>query len=297
VARVAAAAVPSTATAAALAVPPLSTAAAGTSGVTEAPSSGSEPGAGGPATLRLAFPGLGRQISTHEPIYFLYGAKHPNARYQISLKYRLLHPEGPLAESSPWLSGLHAAYTQTSLWDLDAPSEPFYDSSYRPELFTQREDLGLRLPGVSRLDLRVGLQHESNGKDGSASRSLNLAYLRPTAWIANRAGLQLAIEPRVWVYVGRTSDNPDIGEYRGYGDLTLRVGWPDGLQLAIRAGVGSGLEHALAQLDLTYPAQSLLPWVAPGVYLHAQYLVGYGESLLDYRDQTQSLRLGLSVAR
>lgn len=74
-------------------------------------------------------------ISSYEPMYFIAGAKSPNAKFQISFAYQLLNTDGALAERVPMLKGFHLAYTQVSLWDWNAASSPFYDTSYKPEIF------------------------------------------------------------------------------------------------------------------------------------------------------------------
>jgi phospholipase A1/A2 len=124
-------------------------------------------------------------VSAYEPLYFIAGTESPNAKFQISFKYRLLNNNGPLARHVPPLSGFHVAYSQTSLWDWEAPSAPFFDSSYRPEVLYLAENL---IRGEStnwwRLNAQAGVQHESNGRGGAGSRSLNIAYLQPQLCLA-----------------------------------------------------------------------------------------------------------------
>lgn len=237
-------------------------------------------------------------FSAYEPLYLLYGSKSPAVRWQMSFKYAIFHPTDPGAGSTPWWRSLHFGYTQTSLWNWSAPSSPFHDTSYRPELFFLREDWRLlHVPGVSRIDLQAGVQHESNGKDGADSRSLNRAYLKPTFYVGQLSGWHLRIAPRLWTYVGDLSDNRDIDDYRGHGDLTLKLMQPDGLQLAVLLRAGDSLQPVTAQFDITYPLHRLISAVSEDIYLQAQYFVGYGESLLDYRERTDSLRLGVALWR
>lgn len=233
----------------------------------------------------------------YEPFYFLAGTKSPNAKFQISLRYQIVNSEGPLAEKFPALKGLSVAYTQTSLWDWNAPSAPFLDSSYKPELLYlwQRVDRG-RWADWVRLDLQGGVQHESNGKAGADSRSLNIAYLRPTLVLGRDNALQLTLSPRVWRYLPDLSDNPDLPDYRGYGDLRAIVGWQRGLQLSATGRLGDDGNHGSLQLDLTYPMMRLLSG-SFSLYLHAQYFTGYGESFLLYNRRSDALRVGFSLYR
>lgn len=235
-------------------------------------------------------------ISGYEPFYFIAGTKSPNAKFQISFKYQLLNKDGPLAAKVPALKGFHVAYTQLSLWDWNGPSAPFYDSSYKPELMYSWEGvLGGQKTNWYQLDLQGGLKHESNGKGGTDSRSLNIAYFEPTLTLGTDDGLQLTLQPRTWVYLGDLSDNPDMAEYRGYIDLRAIVGWKRGLQLSALGRMGQSADHGGLQLDLTYPTMRIFGSFS--VYLHAQYFVGYGESLLAYNQTSESFRIGFSLYR
>jgi phospholipase A1 len=237
------------------------------------------------------------QFFGYEPFYFIFGTKSPNAKFQLSFKYRLFSERGWLVKEYPALKGFHLAYTQTSLWDWNAASAPFLDSSYKPEFFYEKDQVdGGFLGKWARLDLQGGVQHESNGKGGSDSRSLNVAYLQPTFVVGEAGGLQLRLAPRGWVYLGSLSDNPDIQKFRGYVGLRAVAGWADSLQLSATGRLGDAWDRGSLQLDLTYP---LMSWVSANLalYLHVQYFFGYGETLLRYNDRSSSLRVGLSLFR
>ena len=193
-------------------------------------------------------------IFGYEPFYFIAGPDSPNAKFQISFEYRLLNEYGRLAQKAPWLAGFYLAYSQTSLWDWNAPSAPFFDSSYRPEFFYSRRNiLGGKPDNWFRLNLQGGVQHESNGRAGLASRSMNIAYLRPTMVFGRENGLQLSLTPRVWTYVGGLGDNPDMPDYRGYADLRATLGWTHGVQVSMLGRIGQDGEHPGGEFNLTYP--------------------------------------------
>ena len=235
-------------------------------------------------------------ISGYEPFYFIAGTKSPNAKFQISFMYQLLNEEGPLAAMVPALKGFNVAYTQTSLWDWNAPSAPFFDTSYKPEiLYAWERVAGGQPPDWYQLDLQGGLKHESNGKDGADSRSMNIAYLRPTLTLGRDDGLQLTLQPRTWLYLGSLSDNPNLADYRGYADLRAIVGWKRGLQLSALGRMGKDANHGSLQLDLTYPMMKIFGSFS--LYLQAQYFTGYGESLLDYNQRSEAFRVGFALYR
>jgi outer membrane phospholipase A len=235
-------------------------------------------------------------ISGYEPFYFIAGTKSPNAKFQISFAYQLLYNEGWLATNVPALKGFHIAYTQSSLWDWNAPSAPFYDTSYKPEFFYSWERVVIGQPANwIQLDLQGGLKHESNGKSGADSRSLNIAYFRPTLVLGRDDGLQLTLQPRTWVYLGDLSENPDIADYRGYVDLRAILGWKRGLQLSALGRMGQNGNHESLQLDLTWPTMRFFGSFS--LYLDVQYFTGYGESLLGYNKKSDELRVGFSLYR
>lgn len=232
-------------------------------------------------------------FSPYEPNYFSIGSRGTtNARFQVSMKFRLFNPN----TKTPFLEKLYLSYSQTSIWNLSATSKPFYDSSYRPSLFFLDDTISQWPFAGSRLGFQAGLEHESNGKDGAESRSINIAFARPAFTLPLTGAYFVSYSPRVYGYLDR-DDNPDIAEYRGYADHVLRVGETDGWQFAstLRNGTRSGVYSYL--LDVSYPLRR--PTLGNlGGYLHVQYFNGYGESLLDYnRRFAPQLRIGLMITR
>ena len=141
----------------------------------------------------------------------------------------------------------------------------------------------------------VGLRHESNGREGADSRTVNLAYLEPTL-ATKLGGYDVSIGPRVWFYYGGQTGNEDIERYRGYTGLSLAVGSDDGLRLSSfsRYNIGSG--KGAAQIDASYPLNRLV-WSRLNLYLYGQLFTGYGENLLDYDRQVTRARLGIAIVR
>lgn len=233
-------------------------------------------------------------FSPYEPNYFAIGSSgQTNAKFQVSLKFRLFNPE----TKTPFLENLYIAYSQTSIWAIGASSAPFYDSSYRPSLFFLDEDVSQWPFGKwSRLGFQVGLEHESNGKDGAASRTINIGYVRPTFTLPLAERYFVSISPKIYGYIEK-QDNPDIPYYRGYCDLLMKVGATDGIQLATTMRKGTGKDPYSVELDLSYPLKSATLGNLGG-YLHLQYFDGYGESLLDYNRKVQpQFRIGLMITR
>jgi outer membrane phospholipase A len=238
--------------------------------------------------------GFTTHFGIHEPIYYIYGLEAPAAKFQFSFKYRLTGEAAQSSSSVPALRGLYFAYTQRSLWDVDAKSSPFYDTSYMPELFYEWLAPGERGPdaGFHWLGLQTGYQHESNGKADADSRSMNTLYARLSFVIGPLNGWHAIISPKVYYYLD-ASDK--LATYRGDGDLTVALARNDAAQLSVTTRAGSVKGKGSVQVDLTQPIN--IPWINLHAYAHLQYFDGYGESLLNYDQRSSVWRLGVAFAR
>ena len=235
-------------------------------------------------------------ISAYKPIYFLVGVNPEESKFQISFKYRFFNPEGPLAENHPWINGFNIAYTQTSFWDLKSDSKPFEDTSYKPEIFYLSSNIGGFMPDYGRFFIQTGFRHESNGKGGDESRSTNYLYAEPSfVFFHEPSRLGFQIYPRLWTYVFNDSDsNPDLDEYRGYFELGMKVGKAD--SWVFESNLMWAKKGESIRLDFTYPLHRRLVSDLQ-LYLHAQYSNSLAESLINYQDRTQAIRIGFSIVR
>lgn len=235
-------------------------------------------------------------VSAYEPVYFLVGGDDGlNAKFQISLRYRLFDDRGPLAQRLNWIDDLYLSFTQTSLWDLSETSAPFTDSSYRPRLFFADDVLTKFMDGRVQLGLEAGAGHESNGKEGEDSRSFNMLYVRPTLTFGDPDGFRAYLAPLIHNYIA-DDENRDIKDYRGYVDWRFGVGSKGGLDFWAVVRDGTRSDYGSLELNASYPLSKLSGGDLTG-WIMLQYFGGYGESLLDYREKLDSqLRLGIAVA-
>jgi outer membrane phospholipase A len=260
-----------------------------------APAAPSTPAAAGKTPLPRAY--FADNFYGYEPMYFLYGPEPRDARFQLSLKYRFLDLAEPAARQTGSLRGLFFGYTQTSLWDLESASRPFEDTSYMPELFYLQQDVPIApAAGIHRLDFQTGIQHESNGQAGDDSRSLNIAYVRPTLVFGDPEEYHFSVSAKVWTYIGDLTDNPDIYRYRGYFDLHVDYGSFDGWKVASTWRKGTEGSNGSVQFDVTYPLNRIF-FGNLDFFLYGQLFSGYGETLLNYDHCDTSFRVGLGVYR
>lgn len=229
----------------------------------------------------------------YQPIYFMVGTNPKKSKFQLSFKYKFYNPQEIVPGNCSWSEGFYLAYTQTSFWDLKSDSKPFEDTSYKPEVFYISSNINTELAKPSRLFLKTGLQHESNGKSGDNSRSTDYIYIEPILMFLeeeNAFGLQ--IFPRAWVYFENDDHtNEDLKDYRGYFDLGVKLGKAEKLVMESHfrmARKGNSLE-----LNFTYP-MNINNFE---LYLQAQYSNVLAESLLNYKKRNEALRIGFAIIR
>lgn len=234
-------------------------------------------------------------LTVLDPMYFIAGkgnGEDVKARFQFSLRYRVLDQDSGLARALPGAGQVFVGYTQTSLWNWSQDSAPFEDSTYSPSLFWQHGRL--HDPDHGTL-LRAGVEHASNGRSGDASRSINTAFIQPGITL-DLGGRDLVVAPVLRTYISRASENRDIADFRGYGELIMRYGNPDGWLLRAEYRYGRHGHHT-TQLDFSFPLRDRF-FGRTGGYLYMQVFDGYGESLLDYNERTgPSLRIGFAIVR
>lgn len=234
-------------------------------------------------------------FGAHDAIYFLYGADAPAAKFQLSFKYRLRTFTSKDSESPP--SSVQLGYTQRSLWDLEGDSSPFYDTSYIPSLFFESftSTSSARIPGMTWMGFQTGYQHESNGQNAPASRSLNTLFFRRGAMWGSPDDWHFIVSPKLFVYVGGLSDNPNMDDYRGYAEWMVALSKGKGAALTYTGRAGKSLDHFSVQFDLTVPIR--IKFLDFATYFTLQYFNGYGESLRAYDQHSESLRAGFSLVR
>jgi len=237
-------------------------------------------------------------FSVYDPVYFVVGLRENlNAKFQLSFKYRLFDDDSSISDSTSPLNDLYFSYTQTAVWDLGEDSAPFRDTSYRPAAFLLHDTAWEILPGLRLESLQWGIEHESNGKDGLSSRSVNRAFITPTFAFDVPAPYYVNFGVKAYEYAFGLEENPDLPRYLGNTDLFLRFGRIDDWQFSLYSRIGKGDRYGNLQVDFTYPLDLL--WEDNlDAFLHLQYFNGYGETLQEYNIKRPSqFRLGVMLLR
>jgi phospholipase A1/A2 len=224
-------------------------------------------------------------IAPYEPLFAAAG-KDPTyedveAKFQISFK-------GRMWTSQDTRYGLWFAYTQQSNWQLYTGdvSRPFRETNYMPEIFgTMRTDVqlpwGLRM-GV----LKFGFNHQSNGRSDILSRSWNRLIAETSIESEN-----LLITARAWYRLSEDEEddnNPGITRYLGYSEIGALYRWRGhSFTGLVRGNVGSG--KGFGQVGWTTPK------VLGPLRVYVQATTGYGESLIDYNWNQNTIGIGVSL--
>ena len=228
-----------------------------------------------------------------EPMYAIVGGgTDSNANFQISFKLRVYEPEDK--NSRGILGNTYLGYTQNSFWDLTSDSKPFTDTNYAPSVFYFVPATGWRLGGNA-VGLAAGYEHESNGRDGLESRSIDILFARPYFRFGDTSGFHWSVSPKVYAYLDK-EENPEITQYRGYADLHVSYGKHDDWQLSTMLRSGTKSNTYSATVRGTYPLNRLVPGLSG--YFMAQFFNGYGENLLGYNERdSSSFRIGYAISR
>lgn len=233
------------------------------------------------------------ELNPYMPTYFMlqWGTPDPRDKKRLYTKFQFnTKPELTLfrklfPEKYQYIH-LYFAYTYRALWSITENSAPFKDNSHNPEIFFDIDNNYLLKIG------QIGIEHESNGKDGEDSRSWNRVYWEPRLVYHMPEGLlllfdTLALHLRGWYkFREAQSDNPDILDYYGYGEIALKL-YGNNHLFTVSARKGLKKNYGNIQIEYIYR-------ISKNFGIYAQFWDGYGESLLDYN--RSSTRYGAGIA-
>lgn len=221
----------------------------------------------------------------YKDTYFIVGTKVPgipnaynsDVKFQISFAIRLTK------NVLPWHTFLFLAYTQKTFWNVFQESLPMGDINFNPALGISKPFFN-RGRYVGKLTLMV--EHESNGRDGDASRSWNKVSLAGMVLLDEN----LMVHAKIWIPIVDGENNRDITKYCGIYQsgvyfTTPNKRWTFGLTWVKRGNF---------KLDFnTIWEASWNVHKKTNLNLFAQYYNGYGEDLLHYNQFRSMLRVGL----
>jgi phospholipase A1 len=221
-----------------------------------------------------------------EPLEVADGFDHPEAIFQLSLKYMLAENVlGPM-------SRIDLGYTNISYWQVynGDISRPFRETNHEPEIMLT---WGIRDYWVDMI--RLSLNHQSNGQNSTLSRSWNRVIVDVASVVDSGV-----VSMRAWWRIPEANsadpddpsddDNPDILEYMGYGELSyLKLMKKHQFEIRVRNNLNFDENRGAVTLGYTFPLTSRVKG-------YVQYFNGYGESLIDYDRYQERIGVGIKLS-
>lgn len=179
------------------------------------------------------------------------------------------------------------AYTSRSYWQVYAHSAPFREANHEPEiLITWLSDW--EFFGFNCIAGQVGFSHQSNGKGDELSRGWNRVYGR---FIFERDDYFFSVKP--WYRILERwdrDDNPDIEAFLG--NFELDAGYRGDFfstSVMVRNNLRSDNRGAL-EMRFAFP-------LSRNIRGYVRYFNGYGDGLINYDRSTESIGIGVELAR
>ena len=237
-------------------------------------------------SIRKAFDS-GPYFGLYKDNYFIFGTsvgpkptkQNSNIKFQISISQRLTK------SVLPWHTYLFLFYTQKCFWNVLERSMPMTDLNFNPgigiakPLFVKNRFIG---------KLLLLAEHESNGRDGAASRSWNKISLAANIMIDPN----FIVHGKVWLPIIDGRRNRDILDYCGIyqiGTSFSTVNKRFGAAIILTKRRGWELNYNTI-VELNY---RIFP--RDNQYLFVQYYNGYGEGLLAFKEFHSQLRVGIVI--
>ena len=229
----------------------------------------------------------GPYFTLYKNNYFVFGGpigytptkSNTNVKFQISISQKITK------STLPWNTYLYLFYSQKVFWNVLEDSMPMTDLNFNPgigwmkPLFWRNRYIG---------KAGVILEHESNGKDGEASRSWNKLSFTGNIIIDPT----LMVHAKFWVPIIDGVNNKDILKYCGLYQTGVEYMTPNKRFIA---SVTMSKRLSWKPDYNTTLELSFRIWKNQNQYFFLQYYNGYGEGLLDYKQFHSQLRVGIVI--
>ena len=202
-----------------------------------------------------------------------------DVKFQISFQQRLTK------SVLPGNTYLYLFYSQKAIWHVFENSLPFHDLNFNPGVgLSKFIIMKNRLVGK----VTVMVEHESNGRDGTASRSWNKISWAGEAYISP----VLMAHAKYWIPIVDGKYNRDILRYSGIYQAGFQAisndnKWVLDMTLVKRKGWDLNF-NTIVQLGFRINHNS-------NQFIMLQYYNGYGECMMDYKQYHSRPRIGLLI--
>ncbi|WP_415225726.1 phospholipase A [Psychromonas sp.] len=204
-------------------------------------------------------------------------------KFQISFKIPVLVDIADLPIS------LYFGYTQVSFWQAynSNNSSPFRETNYEPEIFIQWLH-NIELVSDWRFKMAtLSVTHQSNGRSDPISRSWNRIE---SNLVFENGDFTLAVNPWYRFKEDYESDNnPDLLDYYGHGKIYALYQMDEhNFSITSRNNIESGFSKGALEINWSFPIHGRIRG-------YFQIFSGYGNSLIEYNEYTNTIGLGISL--
>jgi len=237
-------------------------------------------------SVRAAFD-RGPYFGLYKDNYFIFGTavNHTPSRTNSNIKFQISISQRLTRSTLPWGTYLYLFYSQKCFWNVLENSMPMTDLNFNPGIGLTKPFF-VRNRFVGKLTLMA--EHESNGRDGLASRSWNKISLAANVIIDP----QVSVHGKVWLPIIDGQNNRDILDYCGIYQVGTSFMTPNkrfGASVILVKRRGWSLNYN-AIIEFNYRI-----FRHENQYLFLQFYNGYGEGLLDYNKYSSHIRIGLVI--
>lgn len=237
-------------------------------------------------SVRRAFD-RGPYFGLYKDNYFIFGTSvnHTPTKTNTDIKFQISIQQRLTRSTLPFGTYLYLFYSQKCWWNVLENSMPMVDLNFNPGIGLAKP-LFLKNRYVGKVTLMA--EHESNGRDGLASRSWNKISLAASIMIDP----QVTVHGKVWIPIVDGQNNRDILDYSGIYQvgteftsrnrrftasvvLVKRRGWKLNYNTIIELG------YRIFRRD--------------NQFLFLQFYNGYGECMLDYNQFRSRVRVGIVI--
>lgn len=237
-------------------------------------------------SVRRAFD-RGPYFGLYKDNYFIFGASvnHTPTKTNTDIKFQISIQQRLTRSTLPFGTYLYLFYSQKCWWNVLENSMPMVDLNFNPGIGLAKP-LFVKNRYVGKVTLMA--EHESNGRDGLASRSWNKISLAASIMIDP----QVTVHGKVWIPIVDGQNNRDILDYSGIYQvgteftsrnrrftasvvLVKRRGWKLNYNTIIELG------YRIFRRD--------------NQFLFLQFYNGYGECMLDYNQFRSRVRVGIVI--
>lgn len=205
--------------------------------------------------------------------------RNSDVKFQLSIAQRITN------DILPWNTYLFLMFTEKVFWNVFENSMPMRDLNFNP-------GLGLTKPffvkGRFSGKMALMIEHESNGRDGDASRSWNKISLSGSALVTN----WLLVHAKFWYPIVDGMNNKDLLHYTGLFQTGVEVSSKNRRFIWSATFMKRKTWRFNWNVNLEF---AMRIFKQDNQYLFFQFYNGYGESLLDYNQYRSRLRAGICI--